>query len=175
MISLQHTTWENREMQILVDGFLRPSYRTGIYGIYGEEYGFSKWIYTRINTDIDKKDSFGFNLLIDPEVLLSTKFILHIGWKPEESIKKEDIIDGTKLTKSKLKKILENFKKQCILAYEMRELLGEKNMNSASSNEILIKDDVDLHKYLSDYRTSDNGIIQYMKKHYPKVKIITPK
>ncbi len=78
MIYLQHTSYGYHDEQILKDGFLRPAYKTKISGLYGEEFGLSKWIYTRINTELDKREMYD-SFYINSEVLLKTKFVLNVG------------------------------------------------------------------------------------------------
>jgi hypothetical protein len=44
-----------------------------------------------------------------------------------------------------------------------------KSWDSVHSNEILIKDDIDLHKYLLEYHGDDKKTIEYLNEHYPNV------
>ncbi len=131
--------------------------------MYGKE---SKWIYVRINTEINKSD-LSYHFLIDESILLHTKFILHTGWYSED-YECNEIIDGTKLTKYKLKMILDNFKEMCRLNYDMKKIIGKK-LQGHHSNEILIKEDIDLHKYLVAYNGDDKDLLTYIKLNYPKV------
>jgi hypothetical protein len=131
--------------------------------LYGKE---SKWIYVRINTEINKSD-LSYHFLIDESILLHTKFILHTGWYSED-YECNEIIDGTKLTKYKLKMILDNFKEMCRLNYDMKKIIGKK-LQGHHSNEILIKEDIDLHKYLVAYNGDDKDLLTYIKLNYPKV------
>lgn len=158
---LQHfSPFENHE-SIIKEGWLKSGYKEGLYGKK------SKWIYVRINTEINQMDSM-YDFLIDESVLLHTKFILHTGWYSED-YKCNEIIDGTQLTKYKLKKILEKFKEICKLNYELKKIIHGKNMFVHHSNEILIKEDIDLHKYLVAYNGNEK-LIEYIKINYPKVK-----
>ena len=160
---LQHFSPEENHESILKDGWIKPGYKTGKGSLYGKE---SKWIYVRINTEINASDS-SFHFLIDENILLHTKFILHTGLYSED-YECNEIIDGTKLTKYKLKKMLNKFKEICKLNYEMQKLIG-KHMQVHHSNEILIKEDIDLHKYLVEYHGMNKELIEYVKIHYPKV------
>ncbi len=178
---LQHYSFSSNEEQILKDGFLRPSDKTKITGISynikdkDSKQVFSKWIYTNIDIEVDKIKSF-VHFYINPEVLLKTQFILNVGWKTEHATNKNDIIDGTLLTKTQLYKLLNNFKKICKLTYINNDIIGKTKLPSSYSNEILIKDDIDLHKYLvmfSNYNEDNDKIIKkILKNKYPNVKLI---
>ncbi len=185
MICLQHVSYGYNDLKILKDGFLRPANKTKVSGLYGAEdkdgnQVFSKWIYTRINTDIDKRDSYA-SFYINSEVLLKTKFVLNVGWQTEDVLRKDDIriIDGTLLTKKQLYELLINFKETCRLSFLNRKIISKSKktksipLSSDESNEILIQDDIDLHKYLVMYKNKKDKEIDYiLKKDYPNVKII---
>ena len=168
---LHHISYGGDILQILKDGYLRPSSKTGVTGLYSNP---SKWIYTRISTDIDKQDE-DYTFLIDSDVLLHSKFILHTGWKTEDNIRPRDIIDGTTLTKAKLNKILNLFKEQCILLYNSKKIemnirklttgTSPIHISSHLSNEILIENDIDLHTYLVKCR-GDKTVKKYLKENY---------
>lgn len=163
-ILLQHTSYGGHNMEILQSGFLRPSSKTGISALYGD---LSDWSFVRIDTGLHKGETIS-NFYIDPLCLLKTKFILHTGW--EGDVQKGDIIiDGTKLTKYKLLKLLENFKQRARLRVELIQLLYGRNRlrsDAINSNEILIKNDIDLHKYLVEFRGYNDEEDQYYLEHY---------
>jgi hypothetical protein len=168
---LQHRTSAD-ELKILQDGFLKSSSKTGISHWRGEDK--SIWIYTRINTDLDRYDGFA-DFYLDHSLLLHTKFILQVGWQGEEDIKTRDIIDGTKLTKKKLRDILLAFKNMCVEKYKITCILRGYKDGSLYSNEILILDDIDLHKYLRKMKLSKDpsskAIRAYLKENYSNVQV----
>jgi hypothetical protein len=174
---LQHYSFSGNEEQILKDGFLRPANKTKVSSLYNQQNTkvFAKWIYTNIDIEVDKIKSF-VHFYINPEVLLKTKFVLNVGWKTEDYINKSDIIDGTLLTKKQLNELLNNFKEICKLTYINDDIIGKNKLPSSYSNEILIKDDIDLHKYLvmfSNYNEDNDKVIKkILKNKYPNVKII---
>jgi hypothetical protein len=123
----------------------------------------SKWIYLRINTGIDDLDK-SAHFYLDNSLLLNTKFVLNVEWCSEDNIDIKDIIDGTKLTKKELKKNAINYAKE------------NKFFSSIMSNEILVKNNIDLHKYLVSFNKyvakKDENILNYLKDYYPNVKLI---
>lgn len=174
-ILLQHDSYGNTKtgthnMEILQSGYLRSSLKTGNTALHGDEP--IDWIFVRINTDSSYKTEQNANYYINPICLLKTKFILHIGWVGD--VEKNDIIiDGTKLTKNKLIKLLENFKQRAKLQVDLKCILNEDKhhvykrhrMWTLHSNEILIKNDIDLHKYLVNFRGSKKEE-EYYREHY---------
>ena len=128
---LCHNTPYNNIKTILKDGYLKSGQKTGNHHLYGNST--SKYIYLTLAT----KSCFG-NMYLNPDLLLETKFILHINWSGEAN--DDDIIyDGLKLTKPELYNILSTYQKLLKL-----NVIMPKFMNS----EILILNDIDLHKYL---------------------------
>lgn len=182
MIYLQHFSYgadEDRFLKILKEGYLKPSFKTNVRSLYQNEG--SKWIYTRISTDIVKSDEYFGHFYLDYSLLLNTTFVLHTGWDTEDKIESYQIIDGTKLKKSQLEKLLLQFKSLCIENYKFNRLIAKINkrpmVNSKDykyTNEILIKDDINLHKYLRkiNINEDEDKIKKYVKKHYKKVNIL---
>jgi hypothetical protein len=180
---LQHISYGYNDEQILKDGFLRPANKTKISNLYASQdkngnQVFSNWIYTRLNTNLDKRDGYA-DFYISPDILLKTKFVLHSNWKTEDNIVKSNIIDGTLLTKKNLYELLNNFKEISRLNFLNRIILAKKEdkkiikSSSDTSNEILIKDDIDLHKYLVMYSDRDDKVVnEIIKNKYPNVKLI---
>jgi hypothetical protein len=157
---LHHFSPIENHYDIVESGYIKAGYKTGKSALYGE--GNSKWIYTSLG------NTFLSNFIIHPNVLLTTKFILHTGWYSED-YKCNQIIDGTKLTKYRLTKLLEKFSEIIKLNHEMNKLIG---MNTPLKNEILIKEDIDLHQYLIEYHGEDKKTKDYINNFYPKVKFI---
>lgn len=172
---LQHYSHKKYHYDIVKNGWLQPSIKTKNNANHFE---LASWIYTRINTDINKEDREWATFVIDPMCLLHSEFILHTSWTSELD-ECSHIIDGKKLKKSEIKKILEHFKKISIHNFDIEKILNKeiKGYSSISymSNEILIKEDIDLHQYLLEYHGDDKKTIEYLKEHYPKVKIIKKK
>jgi hypothetical protein len=63
---LQHFSPPENHYRIVKDGFLRPSIKTNNTALYGRP---SKWIYTRLDTDINKQDHY-YHFLLDEKLLL---------------------------------------------------------------------------------------------------------
>jgi hypothetical protein len=162
---LQHFSPIDNHYLIVKDGFLKSSSKTNNIALFGKP---SKWIYTRLDTDINKYDHH-YHFLLDENLLLHTKFILNTSWLSEDN-KPNYIIDGTTLTKQKLHKILDKFKQIAKLTFEFNHLLKKTDLKmSQHSNEILIQDDIDLHKYLIKYNGGDQDTIEYLNTHYKNV------
>ncbi len=171
MIFLQHTSNGSDNtllLKILNDGYLKSGSKVKRVGLYGSNK--SKWIYLRINTGIDDLDK-SAHFYLDNSLLLKTKFVLNIGWITEDNLDKKDIIDGTKLTKKELNNKLKELKKNAI-----NYAKENKFFPSIMSNEILVKNDIDLHKYLVSFNKyvakKDDNILNYLKDYYPNVKLI---
>ena len=176
MIYLQHISFgndDNRFINILKDGYLRPGSKTKQSGLYGSNN--AKWIYLRINTDINRFDKFA-HFYFDNSLLLKTKFVLNISWITEDNLDKKDIIDGTKLTKEELNELLTKFKKQAYDSFIQKKCKVPVNM----SNEILVKNDINLHKYLvgiSKYLVKDKDkktkeLAAFINENYKNVKMM---
>lgn len=153
---------------ILRDGFLRSSKETGNYKLSGNRDNETvKYIFLKINLRNNEPftDTFTFNR----DLLLEQTFWLNYGWnaKPtDNSIK----IDGTKLTPDELYKILLEYQKNVNKYVKERRKNGRYFTNSMS-HEILIKNPINLHKYLDkiqDYSLTDKEK-QYAIKNYPNV------
>jgi hypothetical protein len=165
---LQHFTLNKYHYDIIKDGFLRPSKKTKNNANHFE---LANWIYTRINTNINKIDKDWHVFLIDSKVLLHTDFILHTSWTSELD-KCNQIIHGKKLNEKKLLTILENFREVAKYNFNIDRIIHKIPLSySIYSNEILIKEDIDLHQYLLEYHGDDKETIEYLKEHYPNVKI----
>jgi len=134
---LLHNTLSSDPLTILKSGKLLPSAKTKNVQLFGHEHG-SPYIFLRLQR---KRDSGTFYL--DYKLLLETKFYLHLGWKGEPDGK---LIDGTKLSLTELTELLEEFGKK-VDAYYIKQ--NKKwGMLQMMSNEILVANDIDLHKYL---------------------------
>ena len=148
-------------MVLIILYFWKSGSKVKRVGLYGSNK--SKWIYLRINTGIDDLDK-SAHFYLDNSLLLNTKFVLNVGWCSEDNIDIKDIIDGTKLTKKELKKNAINYAKE------------NKFFSSIMSNEILVKNNIDLHKYLVSFNKyvakKDENILNYLKDYYPNVKLI---
>ncbi len=161
---IQHFSKKKYHYDIVKNGYLQSSIKTKNNSNHFEP---AEWIYTRINTDIDDYDKNWHVFLIDPTVLLHTDFILHTDWT-SELYKCNQIIHGKNLNKKKLLNLLENFKEVAKYNYNINKIIY-KSWMSIHSNEILIKEDIDLHKYLLEYHGDDKETIGYLKEHYPHV------
>ena len=137
---LIHSTDENNLINILEDGYLKPSSKTKNIRMYGQKKG-SKYIYLRLN----KKNDIG-NLYFDFKFLLTCTFYLNIGWKgeiTEETIK----VRGQDLTEEKLKDLLKKFSVKTQKYY--KDFVKKNQIPIMMSNEILIKKNISLQKYLN--------------------------
>ena len=158
---LLHTSFghdNTRFLKILQSGFLKPSSETGAVGVYGSPR--SKAVYTRIKTKKDVSAHFE----IDYRVLLESKFTMHIGWTSEDADTPDDIIDGTKLTLSELKKMILEFKRQVSMANA-----GIQSVIGLMQSEIIIYNSIDLHKYLHKINIWNDEAVKYAKENYKNV------
>jgi hypothetical protein len=157
---LIHTTDEDNIYQILKNGKLMSSSKTKNVRMYGQPEG-SKYIYLRLG----KPGDFG-NIVLDNTLLLDNVFYLQTGWSGEPVTQK---IDGRKLTLNELNELLDNFNKE-VNKWRKRNKFNPMIM---MSNEILVKNNISLKKYLLRINiTENNKIIKYAKKHYPDVNIM---
>ena len=141
---LLHNTDETKIFEILSDGKLKSSSETKNVRMYGIKEG-SKYIYLRLN---QKNDS--GNLYLDHKLLLETVFYLHTRWYGEPRTEK---IDGRKLTLEQLNKILQDFRKEVQKRFKMKQ--KKTFIDLFMSNEILVKNKIDLHKYLKKIKIND--------------------
>jgi hypothetical protein len=130
-------------LAVLKSGYLLSSAKTKNIQLFGNSNGDgagSPYIFLRLQR---KGDAGTFYL--DYKLLLETKFYLHIGWKGEPEGK---IIDGTKLTEIELKELLDDFGKKVDENYKNASKRNGFTLPRIMSNEILVANDIDLHKYL---------------------------
>lgn len=158
---LLHNTDESYIYKILSDGKLKSSSKTKNVRMFGQPSG-SKYIYLRLN---QKKD-YG-NLYLDPKLLLENIFYLQTGWHGEPVSEK---IDGRKLTFTQLNKILSDFRKQVQKYYKI-QLKNNIPIPIMMSNEILVKNNIDLKKYLKKIHivNKNQKIINTINESYPKI------
>lgn len=162
---LIHTIDENNLVNILDDGYLKPSSKTKNVRMYGQKQG-SKYIYLRLN----KKNDIG-NLYLDINFLLKCTFYLNIGWKGEvtnETIK----VKGKELTEEKLKDLLKKFNTKTQKYY--KDFMEKNEMPIMMSNEILVKKNISLHKYLKKIYVVNktDKIKNILDNKYPNIKLI---
>lgn len=164
---LLHNTDESYLSKILIDGKLKSSSKTKNIRMYGQPSG-SKYIFLRL----DQKNDYG-NLYLDSKLLLENVFYLHYGWYGDPVTKK---IDGRKLTSNQLNKLLIDFREQVKKNYKIN-IKNNIPTPLMMSNEILVKNNIDLNKYLIKINMSkfDKNICEYVEKNYPNTKIIYPK
>lgn len=142
---LLHNTDESNIFKILSDGKLKSSSKTKNIRMYGHLQG-SKYIYLRIE---QKKDC--GNLYLDSRLLLENVFYLQTGWHGEPI---EEKIDGRKLTEKELKILLTEFKKR-VMNYHRVQTNKNIPIPIMMSNEILVKNNVNLKKYLKKINISN--------------------
>jgi hypothetical protein len=156
--------------KILTDGFLKSSSKTKNAGLSGEG---SPYIFVKIPISFGRQPPFsGITLILDEKLLLEHIFYLHIGWSGDKNGKK---YIGKELSSSELSKILNKFKKdiqQYIQTYHK-----EKFFNLIMSNEILVKNNISIKKYLLEIiihkRHIDENpkLLEYIKTNYSNVKV----
>lgn len=166
---LLHNTDEKYIYKILSDGKLKSSSKTKNIRMYGNQNNNigSKYIYLRISQSGD----YG-NLYLDSKLLLENIFYLQLGWHGEV-IDKHEKIDGRKLTPKELKNILLKFKKK-VKTYYQNQIKNNIPIPLMMSNEILVKNNIDLRKYLKRIHIVDKNkkIIDKINKSFPDVKLI---
>lgn len=160
---LQHINYARNMKAILEDGYLRPGSKTGVATHYYEE-GTAQVIFLRISTDFDRNDKHA-HFFLDPNLLLETKFVMRCSWAGPYIFPTEKVLDGTNLNSTKIKRILTNFKKKCI---KEAEYSGDGDVDSIHTNEILIFNDINLHKYLRIIRCTPKHC-KYINTNYPDV------
>lgn len=148
---LSHNVWGDEAKDILTilkDGFLKPGVKTGRSVMHGDTK--SKYIYLSIN---EKNDTFH----LDPKLLLENVAYLNTRWNatPRDNAIK---VIGSKLTPSQLTKVLKEFMR-------IVKKVGKKHM----SHEILVTEDIDLHRYLRKVNTDDEMVEDYVRKNYKGV------
>ena len=114
---------------------------------------------------IEEEYSSATTLVLDEKLLLDHSFYLHIGWSGEVD-KNEKKYIGKELSSLELSKILNKFKKDV-----------HKNGLYSNSNEILVKNNISLKKYLLEIRIMKKNInespklLEYIRTNYPNVKL----
>lgn len=161
---LLHNTLSTDPLTILKSGKLLSSAKTKNVQLFGYKKG-SPYIFLRLQRKLD-----GGTFYLDYKLLLETKFYLHLGWKGEPEGK---IIDGTKLSLTELTALLEEFGKKVDEYYTKAK--KRMVMPRMMSNEILVANDIDLHKYLK--KIYPNYLItkdmkKEIKSMYPNVELI---
>ena len=173
---LQHSLLSYKDFDTIYDilesGKLKPSSITKNVKFYPSEEG-SPYIFFNIK-DLVKRGVFRYSrFLIDSEILLDKKFCLNVEWVGDYRCK-DSLIDGKKLTKNKLDKILEEFINKI-------KKLPKSQVVERYSHEILILKSIDLKKYLKKVYISfqlDEEQKEKMKKiskNYPGVKFVFKK
>ena len=167
MPNLAHSIFDNNQpktlYKILSDGFLRSSSKTKNSKLFGHEKG-SPYIFIKIPFD---DGIMATTLILDEKLLLEHSFYLHTNWSGKVD-KSEKKYIGKELSSSELSKILNKFEKDI-----------EKNggSNSFMSNEILVKNNISLKKYLLEIRILKKHIdnmpelLEYITTHYTNVKV----
>lgn len=164
MYLIHNILGQNNLYNILTDGQLKPSSKTGNIKGYGLTGG-SKYIYLRL----DKKNDIG-NLYFNSELLLNCVFYLNVGWHGEittNTIK----IDGKKLDKIQLNLLLTDFNKKVNNYYNN---FGKKNkIPIMMSNEIMVKKNIPLKKFLVKIKNIEinEKTKELIKQNYENVKL----
>lgn len=145
---------------ILKSGKLKSSSITKNVRMFGEEEG-SPYVFLNIK---DLVKNYWTRFVINSDFLLTKKFCLNLGWRTD--CDKDYIIDGKKLSKYKLNKILKEYKDKINIPKEFDTM----------SHEILVLKSIDLKKYLKEvYITiklseEERNKIEKVSKKYPNVK-----
>lgn len=144
---------------ILKSGKLKASSITKNTRMAG--YEGSPYVFLNIK---DLVKNYWTSFIIDSDFLLNKKFCLNLGWHAD--CDKDDIIDGKKLTKYKLNKLLKEYKEKIVVPDEFVMM----------SHEILVLKSIDLKEYLKEvYITiklseEERKKIKKISKKYPNVK-----
>jgi hypothetical protein len=175
MHNLLHNIWGNDQLKILhkilEDGFLKSSSKTKNVQLYGLEKG-SPYIFLTLPIG---KNMIMNTLILDEKLLLEHTFYLHTGWSGEVD-KDEKKYIGKEFTHLELSKILNKFEKDI-----HKYLLKSNEIYSFYSNEILVKNNISLKKYLREIKIVKQiadknpkileNIINIIKTKYKNVKI----
>jgi hypothetical protein len=158
MHNLLHSIWGNNQLNILYtileDGFLKSSSKTKNIQLYGSKKG-SPYIFLKLPIG---KNMILNTLVLDEKLLLENNFYLHTGWSGEVN-KDEKKYIGKELTQLQLSKILNNFEK------DIHKFLSKLNPIFAfNANEILVKNNISLKKYLLEIQ-----IVKVMADKNPKI------
>jgi hypothetical protein len=148
--------------KILNDGFLKSSSKTKNVKLYGYKKG-SPYVFLELAID---DTGLKTTLILDEKLLLEHNFYLHIGWSGEVD-KDEKKYIGKELSSPELSKILNKFEKD----------IRKSRITESMSNEILVKNNISLKKYLLEIRIMKKlmdespKLLEYIKTNYPDVKI----
>ena len=166
MPNLAHSIFDNNPSKtlykILNDEFLKSSSKTKNSKLYGHKKG-TPYIFLKIPIGVESPAT---TLILDEKLLLEHSFYLHTGWSGEVD-KNEKKYIGKELSSSELSKILSKFEKDA----------HKNGFMSTMSNEILVKNNISLKKYLLEIRIMKKLIdespklLEYIKTHYPNVKL----
>ena len=166
MPNLAHSIFDNNLAttlyKILNDGFLKSSSKTKNSKLFGDEKG-SPYIFLKIPIGVG---SMATTLILDEKLLLEHNFYLHIGWSGKVDKNDKKYI-GKDLTLSELSKILNKFEKD----------IYKEGSSTIMSNEILVKNNISLKKYLLEIKImrkhieQNPEILEYIKNHYKNVKV----
>jgi hypothetical protein len=146
---------------ILQTGKLKSSSITKNVKMFGWEEG-SPYVFLNIKDLVKKNYWTSFN--INSDFLLTKKFCLNLGWSAD--CDKESIIEGKKLTKYKLNKLLKEYKEKIVVPVEFVMM----------SHEILVLKNIDLKKHLKEVyisiKLSEKQLkkMRKLKEKYPNVK-----
>jgi hypothetical protein len=153
MHNLLHNIWGSEQLKtlhkILEDGFLKSSSKTKNVKLYGREKG-SPYIFLSLPIG---KEVIMTTLVLDEKLLLEHSFYLHTGWSGEVN-KNEKKYIGKELTSPELSKILNKFEKD----------INKNGFITSMSNEILVKNNISLKKYLREIK-----IVKVMGDKNPKI------
>lgn len=149
--------------KILDDGFLKSSSKTKNSQLYGLEKG-SPYIFLRVPNGVGGQ---GITLILDEKLLLEHSFYLHAGGWSGEVNKNDKKYIGKELSSSELSKILNKFEKD----------INKIGFMGLASNEILVRNNISLKKYLLEIKimkkliNESPKLLEYIKKNYPNAKL----
>ncbi len=128
---------------ILREGYLKSSKKTHNYAMFGDE---TPYIYLRLQTPGDVG-----HLYLDTDLLLNCVFYLNIGW--HAGIDKSSVkYNGRDLTHEQLDEILQDFyKKVTKYRRDINKVRKTILIDPSMSNEILVRKDISLKKYLRKF------------------------
>jgi hypothetical protein len=147
--------------RIMKSGYLKSGQKTGIVRMWGWDNP-SKYIYLMFYDITGRPPHFE----LDSNLLLENTSYLNVSWNGEPE--KDSIsINGSKINKKQLKKILKKYRNDLKKLYE-------------STHEILVEEDIDLVKYLKKITLFNDvkgkktyyKLLKLMKIKYPNVEII---
>ena len=147
---------------ILKSGKLKSSSITKNIRMFGWEEG-SPYVFLNIKELVK---NYWTRFVINSDFLLTKKFCLNLGWQAD--CDKDYIIDGKKLSKYKLNKILKEYKDKINIPKEFVMM----------SHEILVLKSIDLKEYLKEVHITielneeERKKIERISKKYPRVKFI---